>query len=84
MATYLAGDVLHRDPLPGDGHLHRQTLDSPQSATGADLTREEAHSRCPADSYVERYGSQWLIIPFTPVEQPRFFVCRPGDQTLSA
>jgi hypothetical protein len=46
------------------------------------MTREEAYSRCPADSYVEYYGSQWLIVPFAPVEQPRFFVCRPGDQPV--
>jgi hypothetical protein len=44
------------------------------------MTREEAYSRCPADSYVEYYGSQWLIVPFEPVEQPGFFECRPAAQ----
>jgi hypothetical protein len=46
------------------------------------MTREEAYSRCPEDSYVEYYGSQWLIVPFEPVEQPRFFVCRPGERLV--
>jgi hypothetical protein len=44
------------------------------------MTREEAYSRCPADSYVEYYGRQWLIVPLAPVEQPRFFVCSPDDR----
>lgn len=44
------------------------------------MTREEAYSRCPADSYVEYYGSQWLIVPFEPVEQPNFFECLPVSQ----
>ena len=44
------------------------------------MTREEAYSRCPADSYVEYHGSQWLIVPFEPVKQPRFFECRPVSQ----
>ena len=48
------------------------------------MTREEAYSRCPADSYVEYYGSQWLIVPFEPVEQPRFFECRPVSQPAFA
>lgn len=48
------------------------------------MTREEAYSRCPADSYVEYYGSQWLIVPFEPVEQPHFFECRPGSQPAFA
>jgi hypothetical protein len=43
-----------------------------------EMTRDEAYARCPADSYVELYGHQWLIIPFAPIEQPRFFVCTPG------
>lgn len=43
------------------------------------MTREEAFSVCPVDAYVEYYGSQWLIVPFAPVEQPPFFVCRPGE-----
>lgn len=47
-----------------------------------EMTREEAYSRCPADSYVEYYGSQWLIVPFEPVQQPGFFVCHPGEQAL--
>jgi hypothetical protein len=42
------------------------------------MTREEAYARCPDDSYVEQYGHQWLIVPFAPIEQPRFFVCTPG------
>jgi hypothetical protein len=28
------------------------------------MTREEAFTSCPSDSYVEFYGNQWLIIPF--------------------
>lgn len=43
------------------------------------MTREEAFSVCPVDAYVEYYGSQWLIVPFALVEQPPFFVCRPGE-----
>jgi hypothetical protein len=31
------------------------------------MTREEALSHCPSDSYVERYGNEWLIVPFAPV-----------------
>lgn len=42
------------------------------------MTREEAYSHCPPDSYVEYYGSQWLIVPFAPVEQPEFFACAPS------
>jgi hypothetical protein len=42
------------------------------------MTREEAYASCPDDSYVELYGHQWLIVPFAPIEQPRFFVCTPG------
>jgi hypothetical protein len=42
------------------------------------MTREEAFARCPADSYVEFYGNQWLIIPFARVVQPAFFDCTPG------
>jgi hypothetical protein len=48
------------------------------------MTREEAYSRCPADSYVEYYGSQWLIVPFEPVEQPHFFDCRPASEPAFA
>ena len=48
------------------------------------MSREEAFSRCPSDSYVEFYGSQWLIVPFAPVEQPGFFVCTPDGMQLSA
>jgi hypothetical protein len=42
------------------------------------MTREEAFTHCPADSYVEYYSGQWLIIPFAPVTQPAFFTCTPG------
>jgi hypothetical protein len=42
------------------------------------MTREEAFARCPADSYVEYYGNQWLVIPFARVVQPEFFDCTPG------
>ncbi|GAA3315036.1 hypothetical protein GCM10017710_23080 [Arthrobacter ramosus] len=45
---------------------------------GREMTREEAYARCPDDSYVELYGHQWLIVPFAPIEQPRFFDCTPG------
>ncbi|UZX03260.1 hypothetical protein F8G81_12065 [Arthrobacter sp. CDRTa11] len=48
------------------------------------MTREEAYLLCPEDSYVEYYGNQWLIVPFEPVEQPHFFVCRPEDHVLVA
>ena len=41
------------------------------------MTRDEAYVRCPADSYVEYYGGEWLIIPYAPVKQPQFFVCYP-------
>jgi hypothetical protein len=42
------------------------------------MSRDEAFAKCPADSYVEYYSEQWLIVPFAQVEQPRFFVCTPG------
>lgn len=85
MSTQLAGDSLHRDSYSVDERLRRRvSSDFSRGAMGADMTREEAYSRCPADSYVERYGSQWLIVPFAPVEQPRFFVCQPEGQSLSA
>lgn len=48
------------------------------------MTREEAYYLCPPDSYVERYGSEWLIVPMAPVEQPQFFVCTPGEQPVFA
>jgi hypothetical protein len=48
------------------------------------MTREEAFFRCPADAYVEYYGGEWLIVPFAPVQQPSFFVCRPTGQALPA
>ena len=48
------------------------------------MTREEAFFRCPADAYVEYYGGEWLIVPFAPVQQPSFFVCRPTVQALPA
>lgn len=47
------------------------------------MTREEAFVRCPAGSYVEFYGGEWLIVPYEPVRQPRFFVCHPGGQAPS-
>lgn len=43
------------------------------------MSREEAYARCSADSYVEFYGGQWLVVPFAQVEQPSFFVCSPAD-----
>lgn len=46
------------------------------------MSREEAYSRCPSDSYVERYGNEWLVVPFAPVEQPRFFDCQLGGTPL--
>jgi len=46
------------------------------------MTREEAYSKCPSDSYVELYGGQWLVVPFAPVVQPPFFTCLPGTQHL--
>lgn len=46
------------------------------------MTREEAFSVCPAP-YVEYYGSQWEIVPFAPVVQPPFFVCRPGERSAN-
>jgi hypothetical protein len=45
------------------------------------MTRDEAFDNCPADSYVELYGNQWLVVPFAPVEQPTFFVCTPGRRS---
>lgn len=45
---------------------------------GPEMTRDEAYANCPDDSYVELYGNQWLIVPFAPIEQPRFFICTPG------
>jgi len=48
------------------------------------MTREQAYAKCPADSYVEYYGEEWLIVPYKPVEQPDFFVCRPGGQGTGA
>lgn len=56
----------------------------PNDESQPGMTREEAYSRCPADSYVEYYGGQWLIVPFEPVEQPRFFECRPVSQPALA
>jgi hypothetical protein len=50
---------------------------------GPEMTREEAYARCPDDSYVELYGHQWLIVPFAPIEQPKFFVCTPGSKSAS-
>jgi hypothetical protein len=50
------------------------------------MTREQAYSKCPADSYVEYYGKEWLIVPYKPVDQPEFFVCLPksvGTRTTS-
>jgi hypothetical protein len=45
------------------------------------MTRDEAFANCPDDSYVELYGHQWLVVPFAPVEQPRFFICTPGPRS---
>ena len=42
------------------------------------MNRNEAYKSCPADSYVEFYAGQWLVVPFAPVVQPQFFVCTPG------
>lgn len=47
------------------------------------MTREEAFAACTADSYVEFYGHEWLVVPFAEVEQPRFFVCTPGLRSTS-
>lgn len=41
------------------------------------MTRTEAFATCPADSYVEYYSGQWLVVPLAPVVQPAFFVCTP-------
>ncbi len=54
------------------------TTDQLWNRGGPEMTRDEAYARCPDDSYVELYGNQWLIVPFAPIEQPRFFVCTPG------
>ena len=51
---------------------------------GNEMTREEAFTLCPSDSYVELYGNQWLIVPFAPVAQPQFFVCIPGQRNPKA
>jgi hypothetical protein len=48
------------------------------------MTREEAFSRCPSDSYVEFYSGRWLIVPLAPVEQPKFFVCQPRSRQQTA
>lgn len=45
------------------------------------MTREEAFVRCPADSYVEFYSGEWVIVSYEPVQQPQFFYCHPGGQT---
>lgn len=42
------------------------------------MTRSQAFAKCPADSYVEYYGGEWLIVPLEPVVQPEFFTCIPG------
>ena len=44
------------------------------------MTREEAYTGCPSDSYVEFYGGQWLVVPLAPVEQPSFFTCLPRNR----
>jgi len=48
------------------------------------MTRDEAYSTCPTDSYVEFYAGQWLVVPFAPVSQPAFFVCTPGKLEVAA
>lgn len=53
----------------------------PTARRESEMTREEAYASCPSDSYVEFYGSQWLIVPFVPVQQPEFFACTPGRGT---
>ena len=45
------------------------------------MTREEAFTNCPADSYVEFYSGEWLIVPFAPVIQPKFFTCHPASRS---
>lgn len=40
-------------------------------------TRDQAVASCNSDSYVEFYGGQWLVVPYAPVEQPKFFRCIP-------
>jgi len=47
------------------------------------MTRNEAFATCPTDSYVEYYGGQWLVVPFAPVVQPKFFVCVPGRKVAA-
>jgi len=47
------------------------------------MTRAEAFATCPADSYVECYAGQWLIVPFAPVTQPAFFNITPRRKVQS-
>jgi hypothetical protein len=68
--------------IVGDEPVLIRPKTSKERSTG--MSREEAFSRCPSDSYVEFYGNQWLIVPFAPVEQPGFFVCTPDGVQLSA
>jgi hypothetical protein len=63
---------------PGTSRVLRRPV---AETVGPEMTRDEAYSSCPADSYVELYGHQWLVVPFAPVEQPRFFVCTPGRRS---
>jgi hypothetical protein len=70
------------DVYRGFGPLPRVLSVSSRQVT--EMTREQAYALCPEDSYVEYYGSQWLIVPFAPVEQPRFFICRPEAHSLAA
>jgi hypothetical protein len=81
MSTRAAGG-LNTDLYGGYGPLPRVLSLSNQQVTG--MTREQAYALCPENSYVEYYGNQWLIVPFAPVEQPRFFICRPKDHSLVA
>jgi len=64
---------------PGAGRFHPRPV---AETGGPEMTRDEAYANCPDDSYVELYGNQWLIVPFAPIEQPRFFICTPGHTSV--
>jgi hypothetical protein len=80
-----SGETLTASPVRNGGGFsamistaERAVRTRPIAETGGrEMTREEAYASCPDDSYVEQYGHQWLIVPFAPIEQPRFFVCTP-------
>lgn len=45
------------------------------------MTREQAHALCDtAESYVEFYAGEWLVVPYAAVTQPQFFTCVPGKK----